>query len=123
MLQNNIIEPFNSSWSAPVVLVRKKDGILRFCVDYRKLNAVTKKNVYPMPRINDTLDLLAGSVIFSMLNLKSGYWQIEMDKFTAEKSAFATKQGLWQWKVMSFGFINAPATFQRLINSVLVHLK
>ncbi|GFU22925.1 hypothetical protein TNCV_1098561 [Trichonephila clavipes] len=80
MLDEGIVQPSESPWSSPIVLVRKKDGSWRFCVDYRKLNSVTKKDVYPLPRIDDTLDCLKGAMFFSSMDLRSGYWQIEIDE-------------------------------------------
>ncbi|UYV64119.1 hypothetical protein LAZ67_2006616, partial [Cordylochernes scorpioides] len=123
MIENHIVKPSESPWSSPVILVRKKDGTWRFCVDYRRLNKTTKKDVYPLPRIDDALDSLAGSSYFSTMDLRSGYWQIEVDEKDREKTAFITPDGLYEFQVMPFGLCNAPATFERMIDSVLGSLK
>ena len=90
MLQQGTIEPSTSPWTSPVVLVKKKDGTWRFCVDYRKLNEVTKKDSYPVPRIDETVERLARCKWFSSLDLRSGYWQVQMDPSDKEKTAFTT---------------------------------
>ncbi|GFU79481.1 retrovirus-related Pol polyprotein from transposon 297 [Trichonephila clavipes] len=123
MLDEGIVQPSESPWSSPVVLVRKKDGSWRFCVDYRKLNSVTKKDVYPLPRIDDTLDCLKGAKFFSSMDLRSGYWQIEIDEADREKTAFITPEGLYEFKVMPFGLCNAPATFERMMDNLLRNFK
>lgn len=119
MLARDIIEPSSSPWASPVVLVRKKDNSWRFCVDYRNLNKVTKKDVYPLPRIDDALDCLSGANYFSSIDLRSGYWQISVDDLDREKTAFITPDGLYQFKVMPFGLCNAPATFERMMDALL----
>ena len=119
MLKNDIIQPSNSPWSSPIILVCKRDGSTRFCIDYRKVNSVTRKDAYPLPRVDDILDTLGGSKWFSTLDLKSGYWQVKVDSSSREKTAFTTSEGLYEFKVMPFGLCNAPATFQRLMNRVL----
>uniref|UniRef100_A0A3P9JWP4 ribonuclease H n=1 Tax=Oryzias latipes TaxID=8090 RepID=A0A3P9JWP4_ORYLA len=119
MAANGIIEPSDSPWAAPVVMVRKKGGGWHPCVDYRRLNAVTHKDSYPLPRIDDALDYVTGSCWFSSLDLRSGYWQVELAPEARPKTAFTIGQGLWQFKVMPFGLCNAPATFERLMERVL----
>jgi hypothetical protein len=95
MQRRGVIEESDSPWSSPVVLVRKKNGEIRFCVDYRKLNNVTKKDCFPLPRIDDTLDTPAGAKWFSTLDLKSGYWKVDVHSEAKEKTASSTGQGLW----------------------------
>ena len=111
--------PSNSAWSSPIVLVTKKDGSTRFCVDYRRLNDLTVKDAYPIPRVDECLDSLTGSKWFSCLDLNSGFWQIGLDPADKEKTAFATSLGLYQFTVMPFGLANAPSTFERLIEDVM----
>ena len=122
MQEAGVIEPSNSPWSSPVVMVRKKDGSLRFCVDYRELNKVTRKDTFPLPRVDDLLDQIGQSKYFTTLDLASGYWQIRVAPSSREKTAFVTPHGLLQFRVMPFGLTNAPAVFQRLMQSVLMGL-
>lgn len=123
MQERDIIQPSSSPWASPIVLAQKKDGSVRFCVDYRKWNAVTTKDAYPLPQIDDTLDTLSGSKWFSTLDLLSGYWQVEMSQRDSHKTAFGTLQGLFEFKVMPFGLCNAPSTFQQLMDLVLAGLQ
>ncbi|KAK6171893.1 hypothetical protein SNE40_018316 [Patella caerulea] len=123
MLTSGVIEPSCGPWASPVVLVKKSDGTLRFCVDYRKLNSLTIKDAYPLPRIDETLDALSGVKWFSTMDLASGYWQVEVEPKDRHKTSFATFKGLYQFKVMPFGLCNAPGTFERLMESVLSGLQ
>ncbi|UYV71040.1 hypothetical protein LAZ67_8001511, partial [Cordylochernes scorpioides] len=123
MIKMGIVQPSESPWSSPVVLVKKKDGSWRFCVDYRKLNRVTKKDVYPLPRNDGVLDSLTGAKFFSSMDLRTGYWQIEIDEEDREKTAFITPDGLYEFRVMPFGLCNAPATFERMMDKLLAGLK
>ena len=120
MLASDVIYPSNSPWALPVVIVKKKDGSLRFCVDFRQLNAATVKDVHPLPRIDDLLDALQGARWFSTLDLKRGYWQVPIMERDKEKTAFRTSSGqLYEFNQVSFGLCNAPATFSRLMDCVL----
>ena len=122
MQDNGIIEPSKSPWASPVVLVRKRDGSHRFCVDYRGLNSVTIPDNFPLPRIDDLLDQLGESKYFSTIDLAAGFWQIRMHPLSQEKTAFVVPQGLYEFRVMPFGLTNAPGVFQRLMQQVLVGL-
>ncbi|GFW50081.1 retrovirus-related Pol polyprotein from transposon 17.6 [Trichonephila clavipes] len=122
MLDEGIVQPSESPWSSPVVLVRKKDGSWRFCVDYRKLNSVTKKDVYPLPRIDDTLDCLKGAMFFSSMDLRSGYWQIEIDEADREKTAFITPEGLYEFKEAGLKLNSKKCLFAAQEVKILGHL-
>ena len=122
LLEKDVITPSKSPWASGIVLVKKKDGSQRFCIDYRRLNDVTIKDAYPLPRIDESLDQLAGSKWFSCLDMNSGYWQVELDEKDREKTAFISRKGLYEFKVLPFGLCNAPATFERLVEIVLAGL-
>lgn len=120
MLKEDVVEPSKSGWSSPVVLVKRADGSVRFCVDYRKLNRVTLKDAYPIPYVSTILDRLRNARYLSALDIKSAYWQVPVDEGSREKTAFVVpNRGLFQFKRMPFGLTNAPATWQRLVDAVL----
>uniref|UniRef100_A0ABM5F7S0 ribonuclease H n=1 Tax=Pogona vitticeps TaxID=103695 RepID=A0ABM5F7S0_9SAUR len=122
MLRENIIVPSSSPWSSPIVLVDKPDGSIRFCVDYRKLNRVTTPDAYPMPRLDNLIETIGGCRFISSLDLVKGYWQLRIDPRDQEKTAFCSPFGLYEFRVLSFGLRNAPATFQRLMDQTLAGL-
>jgi len=122
MLKHGIIEPAASPWASNVVLVKKKDGTLRFCVDYRRLNAVTYKDSYPLPLIDNCLNALSGSSWYSTLDLRSGYYNIPIAEEDRDKSAFITQGGCFRFTVMPFGLTCAPSEFQRLMDVILCGL-
>ena len=115
LLEAGVIQESESSFSSPIVVVRKKNGDIRLCVDYRKLNLQTVKDAYPLPNLEESLSALSGSKWFSVLDLKSGYYQIEMDEADKAKTAFVTPIGFWEFNRMPQGVTNAPSTFQRLM--------
>src|SRR3954470_14334111 len=120
LLAKGFIRSSSSPWGCPVLFVTKKDGTERMCVDYCPVNLVTIKNKYPLPWINDLYDQLAGSAVFSKMDLRLDYHQIQIREEDIPKTAFTTRYGLYEYTVMSFGFTNAPATFSRLMNSIFM---
>ena len=123
MLDAGVIQPSNSPWCNAVVLVRKKDGSLRFCIDFRKLNSLTVKDSHPLPRICETLESLAGAAHFSTFDMNSGFWQVPMDEESKQYTAFTLgSMGLYECESMLFGLCNTPPTFQRLMQNCLGEL-
>ena len=120
MFAEGVIEPSQSDWASPIVLVRKKDGFIRLCVDYMKLNAQSKVDAYPMPRIEDILDRVVKANFITTLDLARGYWQVPVADEERHKTVFTSSPfGLYQFCVMPFGLNEAPATFERLMNEVM----
>ena len=123
MLLQGVIEPTTSQWASPTVLVPKTNGSLRFCVDYRKINTLTVKDTYPLPRIEECLESLGDAFLFSTLDCSSGYWQISVAKADQDKTNFTCHEGCYRFKRMPSGFCNAPATFQRMLDILLAGLR
>ncbi|KZS07276.1 Uncharacterized protein APZ42_029040 [Daphnia magna] len=123
MLEQGVIQPAQSPFSSPSVLVKKKDGEWQFCIDYRWLNEMTTKDVYPLPRIDDALSKLGGAALFSVVDLQSGYWQLPVTEADKPKTAFVTQDGLYRFRIMSFRLCSEPSTFQRLMHMVLAGWK
>ncbi|XP_058876949.1 uncharacterized protein LOC131731694 [Acipenser ruthenus] len=119
MLELGVIRESFSDWCSPVVMVTKPDGSIRFCIDFRKLNAVSKFDAYPMPRVDELLERVGNARYISTLDLTKGYWQVPLSPDSCEKTAFSTPQGLFEFVVLPFGLHGAPATFQRLMDRVL----
>ena len=122
LLENDFIEPSQSNYSSPCILVPKSNGTYRMCTDYRKVNSVTKTDSFPIPRIDDCIDKVGNSKYVTKFDLLKGFWQVPLTDRAKEVSAFATPNGLYQYKVMPFGMKNSPATFQRLVNNLICGL-
>ena len=122
LLENDFIEPSQSNYSSPCILVPKSNGTYRMCTDYRKVNSVTKTDSFPIPRIDDCIDKVGNSKYVTKFDLLKGFWQVPLTDRAKEVSAFATPNGLYQYKVMPFGMKNSPAKFQRLVNKVICRL-
>ena len=120
MLRKGLIRPSASPWGSPVIFVDKRDSTTRLCVDYHKLNDVTIKNKYPLPKIEDLFDQLSGARVFSKIDLRTGYHQLKVRETDIPKTAFITRYGLYEYTVMSFGLTNAPAYFMNLMNKVFM---
>lgn len=118
LLDAGLVKPSRSAYAAPVLFVKKPDGSLRFCIDYRALNSITHKDKFPLPRAQDLIDRLAGAKYFTGLDLRSGYWQIRIDDDHTHKTAFITRYGQYEWMVLPMGLTNAPSTFQRVMNNL-----
>lgn len=123
MLADDVIEESSSPWASAYLLVKKKNGDFRLCIDFRRLNAYTKKMAFPIPNIEDCLDRLNGKKYFSLIDFNNGFWQLPVEKTSRELTAFKTEEGLFQFKRMPFGLANAPASFQRMINAMLAGLR
>ena len=118
LLSSQVIRESSSPYASPIVLVRKQDGSLCMCVDYRQLNSKTRKDAFPLPRIEESPDALSGACWFSTLDLASGYNQVPVTEADRSKTAFCTPFGLFEWNRMPFGLCNAPSTFQRLMQRI-----
>ena len=118
-LQSGVIEPSHGEWSSPIVVVKKKDGNIRMCVDFRRLNSVTPADAYPMPRADELIDRIGKAKYITTLDLSKGYWQVPMKEEDKVKTAFTTPSGLFQFTVMPFGLSGAPATFQRMMDRLI----
>ena len=119
MLDAGVIQESVSEWASSPVLIRKRDGSVQWCIDYRALNNVTVKDIFPLPLVEDCLDKLAGNIWFSKLDANAAYWQVKVKEEDRKKTAFLTKFGLFEHIKMGFGLINTPATFSRVVNFIL----
>ena len=123
MLDGGAIRPSQSPWCNAIVVVRKKDGGLRFCIDFHRLNSRTKKDAYPLPRMQETMESMVGTHFISTMDLKSGFWQVKMAKDSQQYTAFTVgSMGVYEFLRMPYGLCNAPATFQRLMQNCLGEL-
>ena len=120
--ESKLSYPSLSDFGAPILLVKKNDGTFRMCINYRRLNAITKKDSFPLPLSEDLIDKLTGAHVFSKIDLKSRFHQVKMDPASIERTTFVTPSGAFEWLVMPMGLANAPATFQRLMQRTLGHL-
>jgi len=116
MIKAGVVEPSNSPWTSNLVVVKKKDGSFRYCVDYRKINSVTRRDTYPLPRIDACLDALSGAKLFSAFDLRSSYHQVPMHENDADKMTFIVRTGTYRFKRVPFGLCNAGSTFQRVMD-------